>query len=457
MRRCLKMILLATSFSTFVFMTVPLSAQIDAGVGRELRDASVSPDAGRTDRQLSNVKTKKDGNLGDSQAIEERHANGAQQVVEISDSGMPSAFLDAEMKQVADPPIVPKFEPKPVQKKPTLFAPPEPVTYWEERGVTEFLTGEFSIFPDAWLRDEPSRKTSPQPSVQPSPKPAERKMLRPKAPTNEAEGLEVPGRPIVSLDLDNGPSFLASLWILGLLFLVSVVIGKVRALFAARGAVPRVLALFHLIVRVTIFFVLVIDVLRLLPGSSRSVFSWVLVGGAVAFGWSMRDVLPDLLARSVLSLERRLHSGVWISGESFSGTVEHIGLRATWVRDSNGHRIAVPNRELLRAPLLADSSGNKEAEVTIRVPDIADCAHPVRQILHDAVLASPWIFPGAEVIVLRDPDQPDLWRVQAELLDNQFATRFRGELLERFESRAAFDAQCEQGEKDEDLADPNPE
>lgn len=222
--------------------------------------------------------------------------------------------------------------------------------------------------------------------------------------------------------------------LLMLLFFVSFVLRKTRKLFSNQGFLPRILAILHFLVKASAVFLVLTTFLRLLPKNTSSITAWIMIGAAIGLGWSMKDFLPDLLARFVLSVERRVQKGIWVSGENFSGTVEHIGVRATWIRDANGNRVAVPNRELLNQPLLSDESGNKQAEVSILLPDQNLVDVSIRQLLTDSVLASPWIYPGSDILVLRDPDKPRLWRVQARLLETQFAQRFRGELLERFEA-----------------------
>ena len=59
----------------------------------------------------------------------------------------------------------------------------------------------------------------------------------------------------------------------------------------------------------------------------------LLMAGGAALGWSARDVLPDIIAGLVITFERRIRKGMWVRGEGFSGSVEQLGLRASWLRD----------------------------------------------------------------------------------------------------------------------------
>lgn len=154
--------------------------------------------------------------------------------------------------------------------------------------------------------------------------------------------------------------------------------------------------------------------------------------------WSMRDVLPDVIAGLVLMFERRIRKGVWVSGEGFHGTVERLALRATWLRDNQGHRLVVPNRAMVAAPIVYDLGADTEHEVVVRLEGYHD-ASVVRRCLQDAILASPWTLAGSTPIVLRDPQDPVLWRVRTKLLEPRFAVQFEGELLERTEDLLRYE------------------
>ena len=164
----------------------------------------------------------------------------------------------------------------------------------------------------------------------------------------------------------------------------------------------------------------------------------VILAAAVALGFSMRHLLADVIAGFVLLFERRIKKGMWVSGESFQGSVERRGLRATWLRDGQGHQLAVPNRVMIGDPIVYDTGGDTEHEVTLKLAGFSHAPN-IRQCLHDSVLSSPWVLAGATPIVLRDPSDPDVWRVRSKLLEPRFAVKFEGELLERVEDLLRYD------------------
>ena len=238
-----------------------------------------------------------------------------------------------------------------------------------------------------------------------------------------------------------------------LLILFLSLLGVVLVLFAAeraRGwittniALTRVLGGLALVLRVAAVGLLLAIVLRLIPEGQ----DWILWGLAIlvlVVGWSVRDLFADLVAGGVLAMERRVKKGVWVSGDGFQGTVEGRTLRATWLRDGQGHRLTVPNRAMVGAPMVYDAGADAEHEVVVRLEGYQD-ASKVRMALTDAILSSPWVLAGANPIVLRDPADPVVWRVRTKLLEPRFSVHFEGELLERVEDLLRYEPPAEERE-----------
>lgn len=223
--------------------------------------------------------------------------------------------------------------------------------------------------------------------------------------------------------------------------LLASLLRRLRNRLGPRGILPTTLAVAHLLAKLVALSLAVLFFLSLLPTRAGLMFLLALAGLAVAVGWSIRDVIPDFLAGLILTFERRVRRGMWISSATFSGQVEQVGLRASILRDERGSELLVPNRELLRAPLASDPHREREKDVTLRIDATWD-AELVRMSISDAVLSSPWAAPGQRPLVFRDPDEPWLWRVRARLLEPRFGVQFEGELLERTEAilkRAATD------------------
>ncbi len=160
---------------------------------------------------------------------------------------------------------------------------------------------------------------------------------------------------------------------------------------------------------------------------------WGLMAFAGLLIWAGRDVFADLFAHIVLRLEGRVRPGQRVQTEVASGRVHRLRLRVTEVVDAAGRSVHVPNHLMLQGPLRADPElwPTREVELRLRHHD----AVVQRQVLLDAVHASPWVPIDGHVSVHRDAIDPDLWRVRAQVLEAGYAENFAGELSEQVEAR----------------------
>jgi len=270
-----------------------------------------------------------------------------------------------------------------------------------------------------------------------TPAPAERETQAPPAapipPPAVSEPVEPP-EPSIPRDEDRpterGPLFylFLSLLAVGVTLFVAE---RARAWVSVNVPLRRGLGALVLLLRLTGLALVLAIVLELLPTGQNWIL-WGLILLVLVVGWSIRDLFADIVAGAVLAAERRVRKGMWVSGEGFQGTVEGRSLRATWLRDGQGHRLTVPNRAMVAAPMVYDAGAEAEHEVVVRLEGYHDASR-VRLALHDAILSSPWVLAGATPMVHRDPADPVVWRVRSKLLEPRFSVHFEGELLERVE------------------------
>jgi len=234
---------------------------------------------------------------------------------------------------------------------------------------------------------------------------------------------ELPGR---------GWTVLGMVGVLLVSLLLVTVVSRLRFGLPVQGVIPTALGLVHVVLQLFALLTAAGIVARLLPPALEPAVPWAIVAVAVAVGWSARDVLPDLIGAAVISFERRIRPGIWMSTGELSGLVERRGLRAVWLWDGHGNRIAVPNRQLLNSHVAVQEAAGPVHEVTLRVENLGPTKE-VRRALLEATLTSPWVRPDAAPAVRQDGGDPALWHVRAHLLEMRFAGRFEGDLLERTE------------------------
>ena len=79
-------------------------------------------------------------------------------------------------------------------------------------------------------------------------------------------------------------------------------------------------------------------------------FSVLGVGG-VAIGFAFKDIFQNLVAGILLLIRHPFRAGDEITSGAFTGTVESIETRATYIRTYNGKRIIVPNSIIYTEPV----------------------------------------------------------------------------------------------------------
>lgn len=230
--------------------------------------------------------------------------------------------------------------------------------------------------------------------------------------------------------LSGGP--IGTLVILVITVVALVAARRARAYLPARGWAPATLRATDIALRFIVFLAAVALAAALFDPLFGGSFRYVFLAAALAVGWSVRDLLPDLAASVVLFFERRVKPGVWLSGGGFEGTVETRGLRSVWIREANGDRVCVPNRQLLGGALRLQESAGSVHDASVRLPASVPAAIARRALL-DAVLTSPQVSAKEPPIIRRSGTDPTLWHVRAHLVDVRLGPRFEGEILERAE------------------------
>ena len=279
-------------------------------------------------------------------------------------------------------------------------------------------------------RARPEADTETQRRPQPAPDTAQERRSGP----GFQSPLPVPA--CVSQDGEGQGSLLSLLLTILLVWFALSLVRRFKRGLAARGLLPFALAAVGGLLRVGLALLLVLWIGRLFPASIGPLLPWLTVAMAIGVGWSLRDPAADVFAWAVFVVERRIRPGVWISGQDFAGTVEALRLRSTYIRAQDGQRYSIENRKLLRGPLLCDTLGAAERELTVRVTARAP-SNLVRRALHDAVLLSPYIHTGSAPVITQDPVKPSYWHIRARLLDPTYGEHFSGEILERVEETLA--------------------
>lgn len=196
-----------------------------------------------------------------------------------------------------------------------------------------------------------------------------------------------------------------------------------------RGLLPSVGRGVALAGRLCAPLFVLLGALHVLPAAWAVAAPYALVGAAFALGWTVRDLLRDVLGGVLLSLEGRVQPQARVRFRGLTGVVESLDLRALTLLDDEGQLITIPNRLLVEDVLAVDPDPYAPVEVTVHVPS-GVAAQRVHQVLEEMALLSPYLAPSRPPHVYRDPDHKDIWIVSARLVHPRYAKEFRGALVE---------------------------
>jgi len=119
----------------------------------------------------------------------------------------------------------------------------------------------------------------------------------------------------------------------------------------------------------------------------------ILVGAfSVGVGFGLQNVFNNFISGLILLFERPISIGDIIQIGDASGVVEHIGIRASIIRTSNGSEVIVPNGQLISDRLTNWTLSNRQHGVELPVA-VAQGTDPnrVREILERTATAHPLV------------------------------------------------------------------
>lgn len=120
-----------------------------------------------------------------------------------------------------------------------------------------------------------------------------------------------------------------------------------------RGAATAIGRLLHVaMIGLAVLIAVTIAFPSMTPGRLISVLG---IGG-VAIGFAFKDIFQNLLAGILLLLRHPFRVGDEITTGEFTGTVEAIETRATFIRTYDGRRVIIPNGDVYTKPVTVISA-----------------------------------------------------------------------------------------------------
>lgn len=173
--------------------------------------------------------------------------------------------------------------------------------------------------------------------------------------------------------------------------LLTLILSKI-AKFAARRAFGRtklrqsLKELFVLLLSIFIWILgLMIAAVIVFPGLTPASILAGLGIGSVAIGFAFKDVFENFLAGIIILFRREMRIGDYIESEGIEGQVDHIAIRESHIRQTDGQLVIVPNSLLFKNPVTVRTDQHAR-----RVTIICGVAYDVdvdtaRDVIRDAV------------------------------------------------------------------------
>ncbi len=146
-----------------------------------------------------------------------------------------------------------------------------------------------------------------------------------------------------------------------LIFLVLLFVAKgVRSV--AERAIGRsadksaAIAIGRLVYVMMIALAVLVAVTIMFPTMTPGRLISVLGVGSVAIGFAFKDIFQNLLAGILILLRHPFRVGDEITSGEFTGTVEAIETRATFIRTYDGRRVIIPNSDVYTKPVTVISA-----------------------------------------------------------------------------------------------------
>ena len=110
--------------------------------------------------------------------------------------------------------------------------------------------------------------------------------------------------------------------------------------------------LFTLLTSIAVWITgLMIAAVILFPGLTPASILAGLGIGSVAIGFAFKDVFENFLAGIIILFRREMRIGDFIECEGIEGKVDHIAIRESHIRQTDGQLVIVPNSILFKNPV----------------------------------------------------------------------------------------------------------
>ena len=195
------------------------------------------------------------------------------------------------------------------------------------------------------------------------------------------------------------PNLVVAIIVLVIIIKLSRPIAKLAARavmrFSGYRHIARLTATMTRLAVITVGLILALDVLNL----DRAVASLLAGVGilGIAFGFASQDIAANFMAGILLHFVHPFRLDDFIKSGEFLGHVEAIDMRSTQIRNQQGQRITIPNKNILGNPIINYTiSGERRVDLPWSLTQVEDLPK-AEELALKAVEALEWRIPDRPV------------------------------------------------------------
>ena len=195
------------------------------------------------------------------------------------------------------------------------------------------------------------------------------------------------------------PNLVVALIVLAIIIKISRPLAKLAARavirFSGYKHIARLTATMTRLTVITVGIILALDVLNL----DRAVASMLAGVGilGIAFGFASQDIAANFMSGILLHFVHPFRIDDFIRCGEFLGHVEAIDMRSTQIRNQQGQRITIPNKNILGNPIINFTiSGERRVDLSWSLTQVEDLPR-AEELAIQAVEALEWRIPDRPV------------------------------------------------------------
>ena len=195
------------------------------------------------------------------------------------------------------------------------------------------------------------------------------------------------------------PNIVVALIVLVIIIKMSRLIAKLMARavmrFSGYRHIARLTATMTRLAVITVGVILALDVLNL----DRAVASMLAGVGilGIAFGFASQDIVANFMSGILLHFIHPFRIDDFIKSGEFLGHVEAVDMRSTKIRNQQGQRITIPNKNILGNPIINYTvSGERRVDLPWSLTQVEDLPR-AEELAIKAVEALEWRIPDHPV------------------------------------------------------------